>query len=58
MFHSIGPSVIRIRIEGLKSKYLAKIIQNVLFSASEEIKDRAAISVNDKGIRIHKLPLV
>lgn len=55
---SLVPSVIRIRIEGLKAKDLSKIIQNVLFSASEEIEDGAAISVNDKGIRIHRLPLV
>ncbi|MCK5153151.1 MAG: DUF5615 family PIN-like protein [Spirochaetales bacterium] len=52
------PSVIRIRIEGLKAKDLSQIIQNVLFSASVEINDGAAISVNDKGIRIHRLPLV
>ena len=55
---SLEPSVIRIRIEGLKAKGLSKIIYNVLLSASEEIKEGAAISVNDKGIRIHKLPLV
>ncbi|MEA1910316.1 MAG: DUF5615 family PIN-like protein, partial [Spirochaetota bacterium] len=40
---SLEPSVIRIRVEGLKAKDLSKIIQNVLLSASEEIKDGAAI---------------
>lgn len=55
---SIKPSVIRIRIEGLKSKDLSKIIQNILLSASEEINNGAAISVNENGIRIHNLPLV
>ena len=55
---NIEPSVIRIRIEGLKSKDFSKIIQNVLLSAREEINNGAAISVNDNGIRIHKLPLV
>ena len=55
---SLEPSVIRIRIEGLKARGVSKIIQNVLLSASEEIKSGTAISVNDKGIRIHKLPLV
>ncbi len=64
-FHSIlatnkstNPSVIRIRIEGLKSKELSEIISKVLDSASEEIKNGAAISVNEKGIRIHNLPLI
>ena len=55
---SMKPSVIRIRIEGLKSKGLSEIINNVLNSAPEEIKNGAAISVNDKGIRIHNLPLI
>ena len=54
---SMEPSVIRIRIEGLKSQNLSKIIQNILLSASEEIKDGAAISVNNREIRIHQLPL-
>ncbi len=54
---SLEPSVIRIRIEGLKAKSLSKIIQNVLFSASKEINNGAAISVNVRRIRIHKLPL-
>ena len=52
------PSVIRIRIEGLKSKELSEIIQNVLFLARKEIENGAAISVNERGIRIHNLPLV
>jgi len=55
---STKPSVIRIRIEGLKSKDLSKIIESILLAAGEEIKKGAAISVNNKGIRIHKLPLV
>ncbi len=55
---SSEPSVIRIRIEGLKAKRLSEIIYNVLLSANKEIKDGAAISVTDKGIRIHTLPLV
>jgi predicted nuclease of predicted toxin-antitoxin system len=55
---STKPSIIRIRIEGLKSREMAEIIQNVLFSASEEVENGAAISVNERGIRIHNLPLV
>ena len=56
---NVKPSVIRIRIEGIKAKSFAKIIQDVLQSANNEIKAGAAISVNDGGIiRVHKLPLV
>ena len=52
------PSVVRIRIEGLKSKELAGIINNALKAVHNELKNGAAISVTDKGIRVHNLPLV
>lgn len=52
------PSVIRIRIEGLKSKELSGIIKTVFKSAHNELEKGAAISVTDKGIRVHNLPLV
>jgi len=52
------PSVIRIRIEGLKSKELAVIIKTVVKTVHNEIINGSAISVTDKGIRVHNLPLV
>ncbi len=52
------PSVIRIRIEGLKSKELSDIINNLFKAVHNELKNGAAISVTDKGIRVHNLPLV
>ncbi len=54
----VNPTVIRIRIEGLKSKELSRIISSVLESTQEEIKKGSAISVDEKGIRVHTLPLV
>ena len=56
--NSHKPSLIRIRIEGLRSKELTEIIDTVLESAQDEIVNGAAVSVDDKGIRIHNLPLV
>ena len=52
------PSVIRIRIEGLRADKLAGLIQSVIETASDEINSGAAISVTEKGIRVRKLPLV
>jgi predicted nuclease of predicted toxin-antitoxin system len=64
-FHAIlaslqikNTSVIRIRIEGLKASALAQILVTIISSAKSEIVEGSAVSVTDKGIRIHKLPLV
>ena len=52
------PSVIRIRMEGLKADKLAAIINSVIDSVSDELKTGVAISVTEKGIRVRQLPLV
>lgn len=64
-FHSIlanegasKPSVIRIRIEGLKGKDVALIVEEVLKAAESELQQGAAVSVTQSSIRIKLLPLV
>ena len=64
-FHSIlaamqitRTSVIRIRIEGMKAPAMAKVIMDTISVAKQEIESGSAISVTEKGIRIHKLPLL
>ena len=52
------PSVIRIRMEGLKANRLASLITSVIESVSDELNNGVAISVTEKGIRVRKLPLV
>jgi len=52
------PTIIRMRIEGLKAPAIAGIMLKVIESAIEDIKRGSAISVTDKGIRIRHLPLV
>lgn len=63
-FHSIlamraaaGPSVIRLRIEGLKADAIANVLHKVIQSAEEDIRNGAAVSVTASSIRIRKLPL-
>jgi len=54
---SQGPTVIRIRIEGLKGKGLAELLKIVIGCTTEDILAGSSISVNDNGIRVRRLPL-
>jgi predicted nuclease of predicted toxin-antitoxin system len=53
-----GPSVIRIRIEGLKAKQLADLLVRVLEQCREDLKSGAMVTVTESSIRIRHLPLV
>ena len=52
------PSVIRIRMEGLKANDISSLLLEVLKKAEKELKNGSVISVTKNGIRIHSLPLV
>lgn len=63
-FHAIlalsgatGPSVIRIRIEGLRGEDLARVLVNVLQVCSDELLKGAMVSVTENGVRIRRLPV-
>lgn len=51
------PTVIRIRIEGLKGKPLSELLKQVIDRAGDEIESGSALSVTEKGIRVRNLPL-
>lgn len=53
-----GPSVIRIRIEGLKAKQLAELLVRVLEQCGDELKSGAMVTVTESSIRIRHLPLI
>ena len=53
-----GPSVIRIRIEGLKGPDLARLLTNVLEICKKELEEGALVSVTENGVRIKKLPVL
>lgn len=53
-----GPSVIRIRIEGLGAERLANLLVNVLKSCEDDLLKGAMISVTKHGIRVRRLPLL
>lgn len=52
-----SPSVIRVRIEGLKADRLATVISQVLATADAELKAGALVSVTPSRIRVRKLPI-
>jgi len=63
-FHAIlaftnvsSPSVIRIRIEGLKGVNVANLLLKVINAASSDLESRAAITVSDRHIAIRRLPI-
>ncbi len=51
------PSVIRIRIEGLRAEEFSGLLQNVLSQCAEDLEAGAMISVNDFQIRVRRLPI-
>jgi len=63
-FHAIlaksratGPSVVRIRIEGLKGGQLATLLAQVLATAGAEMQAGAVVSVTPRRIRVRLLPI-
>lgn len=53
-----GPSVIRIRIEGLQAEELADLLVRVLGGCSDDVKQGALVSATESAIRVRQLPLL
>lgn len=51
------PSVIRIRIEGLRAEEFCGLLLQVLHQCAEELAAGAMVSVNDFHIRVRRLPI-
>jgi predicted nuclease of predicted toxin-antitoxin system len=52
-----GPSVIRIRIEGLRAEELTNLLVDVLNACSDELTNGAMVSVTEGGVRVRRLAL-
>jgi predicted nuclease of predicted toxin-antitoxin system len=52
-----GPSVVRIRIEGLRAEPLVELLQAVVQQAHDELEAGAMISVQEGRIRVRRLPV-
>jgi predicted nuclease of predicted toxin-antitoxin system len=51
------PSVIRIRVEGLRAEDFSLLVQYVLSQCEDDLKTGAMISVNQFQIRVRRLPV-
>lgn len=52
------PSVIRIRIEGLRAEAAANLIQVVVSHCAQDLAQGAVVTVQEKRLRVRRLPLV
>ena len=52
-----GPSVIRIRMEGLRGEALARLLVTVLQVCNDDLVKGAMVSVTENGVRIRRLPV-
>jgi predicted nuclease of predicted toxin-antitoxin system len=52
-----APSVIRIRIEGLRAPELVALLQTVLVQVDQELNAGAVVTVQEQRIRVRRLPL-
>jgi predicted nuclease of predicted toxin-antitoxin system len=53
-----GPSVIRIRIEGLKAQQFADLLVRVLEQCGDDLNSGAMVTVSESSVRIRHLPLL
>jgi predicted nuclease of predicted toxin-antitoxin system len=51
------PSVIRIRIEGLRGDAVAGLLQSLLTHFDEDLEQGAALTVQEGRVRVRRLPL-
>ena len=51
------PSIIGIRIEGLRAEEFSALLQNVLNQCADDLRAGAMISVYDFQIRVRRLPI-
>jgi predicted nuclease of predicted toxin-antitoxin system len=51
------PSVIRIRVEGLRDERLAMLIQQVIVAVADDLQRGSAVTVTATAVRVRELPL-
>jgi len=52
-----GPSVVRIRIEGLKAEAIADLVVDIITRCHDDLVSGALVSAANDGIRVHLLPV-
>lgn len=55
--NATGPSVIRIRIQGIRAEAMVTLIQQVLAQCAEDIAKGCKVSVQDDRIGVRRFPI-
>lgn len=55
---AVAPSVIRVRVEGLKAEAFSRLLETVVKQCEEDLVAGAAVTVQTGRVRIHHLPLL
>lgn len=53
-----APSVIRIRIEGLRAAALVSLLRTVLTQCQSDLNQGAVVTVHERRLRVRRLPLL
>jgi predicted nuclease of predicted toxin-antitoxin system len=53
-----GPSVIRIRKEGLDSTALAALLQTIWSRVEDALASGALVTISERSVRVRRLPIV
>jgi len=53
-----GPSVLRIRQEGLKGADVAALVHEMLKKVAEQWDQGVMVTINERVIRVHRLPVL
>ena len=51
------PSVIRVRIEGLRAEGMARLIAQTIDLCSQDLEEGALVSVEEQRVRVRSLPI-
>ena len=54
---ALQPSVVRIRIEGMKGEQVARLIQRIEAVAKSDLEAGSAVTVTERRIALRRLPL-
>lgn len=55
---AVGPSVIRVRLEGPRAEPLTHVLVDVLSLCKDDLEHGAMVSVTENGVRVRRLPLL
>lgn len=56
--NAVSPSVVRVRIQGLRAPELASLVERILGVCQQDLRAGAMVTVDEHRVRVRLLPLV